>query len=67
LRIDFEFDEEIHDTVREFVLAPENIKNVEWFSLYQVGVGLQNDMVSVDEKNNHLKIQNINLRFVIKY
>jgi hypothetical protein len=36
VEIDFSFPEEIHDDVKEFVPAPENIKsNIEWLSDYQ--------------------------------
>ena len=41
-KVDFSCPNEIHDKLKEFVPAPENIKpNIEWLSDYQKEIGLK--------------------------
>jgi hypothetical protein len=56
LEIDFSYPEKIHDDMKEFVPAPENIKsNIEWLSDYQKEIGLETGAIKYNEKQENLE------------
>ena len=51
VKLDFSYPEEIHDEIKEYQPAPENIAPyIEWFSKYQVDVGLETGAIKYNEK-----------------
>ena len=53
---DLEYPEEIHDELKEYPPAPENIAPyIEWFSNYQVEVGLETGAINYNEKTGEYR------------
>jgi hypothetical protein len=56
VKLDFSYPEEIHDELKEYPPAPENIAPyIEWFSNYQVEVGLETGAIKYNEKTGEYR------------